>query len=152
MRTLNAYTVPPQKERKAVQEAREAGLRAYVPTEKKTYRGGKKTVTRRVPVAPGYVFAEGKPYEAKHIRNRVGAVDRTAIARLYPRRDVGHKLPALPFEPGDRVTIQRGPFAQFIGTIIGQAGKRGWMVDVKLFGRMIEVAVATHYMRKHEPG
>jgi transcription antitermination factor NusG len=152
MRTLTAYTTPPQKERKAVQEAREAGLRAYVPTEKKTYRGLKRTVTRRVPIAPGYVFAEGKPYEAKHIRTKVGTVERNALARLYPRRDRGHRFPVLPFEAGDRVTIQRGPFAQFIGTIIGHAGKRGWMVEVRMFGREMEVAVATDYMRKHDPG
>lgn len=151
MRTLNAYTVPPQKERKAVQEAREAGLRAYVPTEKKTYRGAKRTVTRRVPVAPGYVFAEGKPYEAKHIRNRVGTVERTAIAKLYPRRDVGH-MPTDPFKPGDPVVIQRGPWASLYGEIVEKRGRRGWWVDVKMFGTVTRTTLAAHYMRKHEPG
>jgi len=150
MRTLNAYTVPPQKERKAVQEAREAGLRAYVPTEKKTYRGAKRTVTRRVPVAPGYVFAEDKPYEAKHIRARVGTVDRTAVAKLYPRRDVGH-MPPDPFKPGEKVSIQTGKFASFNGVIVAKC-RRGWLVDVSIFGRQCRVSMATHGLRKHEPG
>jgi transcription antitermination factor NusG len=150
MRTLNAYTVPPQKERKAVQEAREAGLRAYVPTEKKTYRHGQKTIKRRDPVAPGYVFAEGKPYEAKHIRSRVGAVERTAIARLYPRRDVGH-MPPDPFKAGDQVVVQCGAFASLSGTVVAKC-RRGWLVDVLLFGRLSRVSIATHNMRKHDPG
>lgn len=151
MRTLNAYTVPPQKERKAVQEAREAGLRAYVPTEKKTYRGAKKTVTRRVPVAPGYVFAEGKPYEAKHIRNRVGAVERTAIARLYPRRDVGH-IPEVPFKAKDRVEVTDGPFMGFKGVVVKQNRRRGWDVEIPLLGGKRIVTFAADYLRKYEPG
>jgi len=150
MRTLNAYMTCPQKERKAVKEAREAGLRAYVPTEKKTYRIGQKTIKRRVPVAPGYVFAEGKPYEAKHIRTRVGAVERTAIARLYPRRDVGH-MPPDPFKAGDSVVISCGTFASLPGTVIEKC-RRGWLVDVQLFGRLSRVSIAPHNLRKHDPG
>lgn len=150
MRTLTAYTTPPQKERKAVKEAREAGLRAYVPTEQKSYRVGSKTVRRRVPVAPGYVFAEGKPYEAKHIRTRIGTLERSALAKLYPRRDVGHKPPD-PFKPGDEVRIEKGKFASFPGFVVDKC-RRGWLVDVSLFGRLCRVSMATESMRKHDPG
>ena len=153
MRTLTAYTTPPQKERKAVQEAREAGLRAYVPTEKKTYRAGRagKTIKRRVPIAPGYVFADGKPYEAKHIRTKVGTVERNALARLYPRRDRGHML-AQPFEPKDHVEVIAGAFMGFKGTVIKQNRRRGWDVEIKMLGGNRIVAFGTEYLRKLEPG
>jgi transcription antitermination factor NusG len=151
MTTLNAYRTPPQLERKAAKELREAGIRAYVPTEVRTIRGAR-AVKRRFPVAPGYVFAADKPHDAEHVRACIGSVGRSELARIYPRRDRGHKSPASPFAEGDSVTIQRGPFAQLTGTVSGPAGKRGWMVDVMLFGRPTPVAVAERYMRKHEPG
>lgn len=152
--TLIAYRTPPMMERKAATEARQAGHRAYVPTELKAYKIGStgKTAKRRVPVAPGYVFADGKPCEAKHIKGRIGSVPRSELARIYPRRDRGNVAPVAPFAPEDRVAIQRGPFAKFVGTVLENAGKRGWKVEVTFFGRPIEVVVATAYMRKHDPG
>lgn len=147
--TIIAYRTPPQLERKAADELRAAGYRAYLPTEVKTTRNDRK---RRVAVAPGYVFADGKPHDAKHVRTAVGSVHRSELARIYPRRDRGHMPPVSPFSTGDEVRIQRGPFAMLSGVIIDPAGKRGWHVDVRLFGSTTRAVVATAYMRKHDPG
>ena len=143
MSQLSAYRVPPLHEFKAKRELREAGSRAYLPVE---------TIKKRKqPVARGYIFTDHKPHDAKHVRGKVGSFDRVELIRLYPRRDRGHVLPD-PFAPGDSVLVQRGPFAALNGTVIEKRGKRGWFVDVAIFGKLSRVTVATHYMRKHDPG
>lgn len=151
MTTITAYRTPPQQERKAAQEARDAGYRAYVPTEQvkhKTASG--KTISRRRPVAPGYVFAAGKPAEAEHIRARVGTASRVEVARLYPRRT--RQPVADAFAPGDAVTVDRGHFAALHGTVVEKRGRRGYVVDVVMFGRTLRTTIAGDCMRKHDPG
>jgi len=143
MTTISAYRVPPLQEFRAAKELRQAGHRAYLPTE----RNGK----RKSPVARGYIFATGKPSEAKHVRQRIGDLPRASLIRLYPRRDRGHEAPE-PFKSGDSVLIERGPFAALSGIVVTKRGKRGWLVDVAIFGSKSRCTVATHYMRKHDPG
>jgi transcription antitermination factor NusG len=151
MTTITAYRTPPQQERKAAQEARDAGYRAYVPTEKVKHRTALgKTISRRRPVAPGYVFANGKPAEAEHIRARIGNASRVEVARLYPRRM--RQTVADAFAPGDTVIVDRGPFAALTGTVVGKNGRRGYVVDVQMFGRTLRTPVASDCMRKHDPG
>ncbi len=142
MTTIGAYRVPPLREYKARREIRKARERAYLPTE----RHGK----RKAPVARGYIFATGKPLEAEHVRGKIGDVPRAQLIRLYPRRDAGH-VPLDPFQPGDRVLIERGPFASLIGTVVEKC-KRGWLVDVALFSRVSRVSMKGTNMRKHDPG
>jgi len=98
--TLIAYRTPPQMERKAAQEARESGHRAYLPREASTTAKG----TRRVPTARGYVFAEGRPAEAEHIKNAIGPVSRTELRRLYVRTSKTQRKHA--FAPDDTVHIK----------------------------------------------
>lgn len=119
--TLTAYRVPPQMEFKAAKELRDNGHRAYLPTE----RQGK----RKSPVARGYIFADGKPPEAKHVRQRIGDVQRAALIRLYPRRDRGHEQPE-PFKVGDRVEIKVGHFASMTGTLTKKRGRRQWLISI----------------------
>lgn len=121
MSTITAYRVPPQMEFKAARELRQAGNRAYLPTE----RHGK----RKAPVARGYIFADGKPAEATHVRTAVGLVQRPELIRLYPRRDRGHTAPE-PFKAGDRVEIKVGTFANLIGTLARKRGRRQWLVSI----------------------
>lgn len=126
--TLNIYTTPPQQERKAAKEARQSKFRAAVPTEKKTYRGAHKTISRRVPVARGYVFAEGKPFDAKHIRTNKGAVGRREVFRLNVRSSATQIKHA--FSPGDAVTIKRGKYAAVPGVVAEI--HRGCWYDVRV--------------------
>lgn len=121
MTTLSAYRVPPLQEFRAAKELRQAGHRSYLPTE----RHGK----RKAPVARGYIFATGKPAEAKHVRQRIGDLPRASLIRLYPRRDRGHEAPE-PFKVGDHVEIKVGHFASMTGTLTRKRGRRQWLVSI----------------------
>lgn len=156
MRTLNAYTVPPQKERKAVKELREAGVKAYVPTEPRVYKGpAGRTVRRRVPTLPGYVCADRKPYDAEHVRAKIGTVARTEIARLYVRSSKTQRKHA--FASGERVIIKRGNFADIPGTIIEVHRSGHYVVGVDMFGKLCQVRMRERDIAKaaqirYEPG
>ena len=116
--TLNVYTTPPQQERKAAKEAREAGFKSYVPIESvqaRDHSGRFGKGKRRVPTARGYVFAEGKPFDAKHIRTNKGAADRREVFRLYVRSSATQIRHA--FKPGDDVSIKRGKYASVPGVV-----------------------------------
>ncbi len=148
--TLNVYTTPPQQERKAAKEARQSGFKAAVPTEKKSYRGAHRTVSRRVPVAPGYVFAEGKPYEAKHIRANKGAADRQEVRRLYVRTSVTQRRHA--FAPGDAVKIKRGAYVELPGTIAEIHRAHWYDVRVMMFGKSHIVKLRESDLARAHPG
>ena len=94
--TLIAYRTPPQMERKALAEARDADHRAYLPRER--------IGARNVPTARGYVFAEGKPSDAEHIRNAIGPVSREELRRLYIRTSATQRKHA--YAIGDSVHIK----------------------------------------------
>jgi len=136
---LIAYTTPPQMEHKAQQEARQAGHRAYVPTEPKQYQRGSKSHTRRVPSVRGYVFSEGKPYDAKHLRTAIGTVTRQEITRLYVRSSKTQR--AYPFKRGDQVSIRKGLNAD-VPAIVTQVLRGGrYEVAVTMLGKACRVSV-----------
>ena len=122
MSTTTAYRVPPMMEFRARRELRDAGCKAYLPTE----RNGK----RKAPVARGYIFADRKPADAKHIRQAIGAVPRAQLIRLYPPRDRGHKQEVPGWSAGDRARIEVGPFANLTGTLVRKRGRRQWIVEI----------------------
>ena len=114
--TLIAYRTPPQMERKALAEAREAGHRAYLPRER--------IGARNVPTARGYVFAESKPADAYHIKNAIGPVSREELRRLYIRTSATQRRHA--FAPGDRVISASG----YPGTVRRVHGSGRYDVEV----------------------
>lgn len=141
--TITAFRVPPQQEFKAAKELRDNGHRAYLPTE----RQGK----RKAPVARGYIFATGKPPEAKHVRQRIGDLPRASLIRLYPRRDRGHEAPD-PFKVGDRVRLKYevpGEGRPLLnGVLLKKRGRRQWLVDIS--GR--QVCAQTTSLIRIDPG
>lgn len=118
--TLIAYRTPPQMERKAAKEAREAGHRAYLPREARETKAG----ARRVPTARGYLFAEGKPADAEHIRNAIGPVSRSELRRLYIRTSKSQRKHA--FATGDKVVSASG----YPGTVRRVHGSGRYDVEV----------------------
>lgn len=146
MTTLIAYRTPPQMERKAAKEARAAGHRAYVPTET--------TGTRRVPTARGYLFADGKPHDAKHIKNAIGTVARRDLHGLYIRTSKTQRKRL--FEVGDTGWIVRGQ-ARVKAQIV-KADRSGWYkIATELFGktclvRMREQDLAKDWQIIYDPG
>lgn len=143
---LNVYATPPQLERKAAAEIREAGIKAYLPMEvisggRKLSNGQVRPYNRRVPVARSYVFAETKPPFAEHVKARVGPkegglkISRGELAGLYKtaRRPAG-KRRERKFVVGEQISIKVGPLANLSGTIVEDRG-RFYRVAVELFGK-----------------
>lgn len=144
--TLIAYRTPPQMERKAAQEAREAGHRAYLPREPRQTTKG----VRRVPTARGYVFAEGKPSDAEHIKGAIGPVSRAELRRLYIRTSKTQRTHK--FSPGDQVSVKRGRDADLAATVT-EIIRAGWYkVSVQLFGRSHEIKIRESDIALMHPG
>jgi len=144
--TLIAYRTPPQMERKAAAEAREAGHRAYLPRVARTTKTG----ARRVPTARGYVFAEGKPADAEHIKNAIGPVSRTELRRLYVRTSKTQRKHA--FAPGDQVSVKRGRDVDLAATVV-EVIRSGWyLVRVSLFGRTHDIKIKESDLTRMHPG
>lgn len=144
--TLIAYRTPPQMERKAAQEAREAGHRAYLPREPRPTKTG----VRRVPTARGYVFAEGKPADAEHIRNAIGPVSRTELRRLYVRTSATQRTHK--FAPGDQVSVRRGRDADLAATVT-EVIRAGWYkVRVAMFGKSHDIKIRESDLARLHPG
>ncbi len=117
MTTLSAYRVPPLCERKAAQELREHGVRAYVPRDRND--------RRRSPIARGYVFTTSKPAFAKHVRSKVGDCERSEVLRLCPklRRQARQ---GNPFRPGD--TAIKGEITVRVASVSGRACRIEWIM------------------------
>jgi transcription antitermination factor NusG len=140
--TLIAYRTPPQMERKALAEAREAGHRAYLPRER--------IGARNVPTARGYVFCEGKPADADHIKNAIGPVSRTELRRLYVRSSVTQRRHK--FSPGDQVSVKRGRDADLAATVV-EVIRSGWYrVRVSMFGKTHEIKIKESDLARLHPG
>ena len=138
--TLIAYRTPPLQEFRARRELREAGHKAYLPTDR--------AAKRKTPIARGYVFATGKPADAKHVRGAVGPVPPVQLLRLYTRRDRGHEPKAAAWSIGGRATITVGKHASMTCTLIRKRGRRQWIADVE--GKPI--CVQTDRLVRIDPG
>lgn len=149
--TLIAYRTPPQSERKAAQEAREAGHRAYLPREPRQTTKG----VRRVPTARGYVFCEGKPSDAEHIKGAIGPVSRTELRRLYVRTSKTQRKHK--FSVGQKVTVAKGQ-GVFVPAVVCEILGRGWYsIGVEMMGKLCqskkhEKDIATDPQIRYEPG
>lgn len=144
--TLIAYRTPPQMERKAAQEAREAGHRAYLPREARETKAG----ARRVPTARGYVFAEGKPADAEHIRTAIGPVSRSELRRLYIRTSATQRRHT--YAPGDAVSIKRGPHTSVTGTVVEIHRAHWYDVRVTMLGKSHVVKLRESDLVRMHPG
>lgn len=133
---LLAIMSKPAARAKFREELRRAGSRIY---------GDRHRVTREPTPGP-YTFTDCLPAFTKHALGVLGEVARRDVRPLYGRRDGGHE-PQEPFAAGDKVLIQRGPFASFRGVVVGKRSKRGWWVDVSIFGRLSRCTLATQYLR-----
>jgi ribosomal protein L21E len=157
---LNAYATPPQLERKAAKEIREAGIRAYLPME--TISGGRKLsngqvrpYNRKVPIVRSCVFAEAKPPFAEHVKGRIGpkqgnlGVSRGDIAGLYKTARAREFKPkrVRKFVVGDQISIKVGPLANLSGTVIEDRG-RFYRVAVSMFGKTHTQAFSEIHLEK----
>jgi len=122
MTALYVYRTKSQCEQKAQKELREAGVKAYVPTEKRCW--GKSE--RRVPTARQYVFtASLKPHDAEHVGQQVpGVAAPHELRRLYIRTSTTQRRHA--FATGDKVVSASG----YPGTVRRVIGGGRYDVEV----------------------
>ena len=151
---LTIYTTPPQREKKAQAECRRERIKAYLPLAKVRRRtANRKEITASKPVAPGYVMAERKPYEAQYLRQAIGPISKPEMSSLYSHARTRPSKPAQAFKDGDAVRIKVGTFANVIGKIIRHKGRQTYLVEVQMFGKSHPVALHELHMAKQiDPG
>lgn len=137
--TISIYVTPPQKERKAAEECRRARIKAYLPLAK--------VRNRKAPLTPGYVYAEAKPYDAKHLRQRLGSVPRADVSRLWAHCRVRTpSRPENPYKAGDQVIIAKGSFAEVRAKVI-EIRSRTCIVAFDLLGKTHQQAMTYMQLR-----
>jgi hypothetical protein len=152
MATLNVYTTKPLREAKAAQELREAGVRAYVPSEPRQWGRNR----RYVPTGRQYVFAKGeKPYDAEHVGKRLGTATPEEVRRMYVRSSKTQRRHA--FAVGDKVIIRKGHNAEVMAVICEILGRGWYSIGVDMFGKFCtskkhERDLADPKQIRYEPG
>lgn len=137
--TLFVYTVPPQQERKAAEECRRARIKAYLPRSviKKAKR----------PITPCYIYAEGKPIEAKHVRRRLGTVSRADVSRLQAfARLRPAKRQENPFKRGDIVIRSIGNGVEVTATVL-EVRSRICIIAYEMISKTHQQAIAYDQLR-----
>ena len=152
----------PNSHRVAQRNLARQGFAVFLPLQEETKRARGRFVTRMRPLFPGYLFValdiRQGPWRA--VNSTLGItrlvslggtptpVPDDLVEQLRLRCDPGGKLlPPQSFEPGDRVTFARGPFANFVATIESLAPDRRVWVLLELMGQQTRVAVQADQIR-----
>ena len=113
---------------------------------------------RTVPFLPGYIFIRvvwcAPCWEAlsslKGVTGVIGGAERPAVVpdskMLKLRADVEHDPEAIKammreFNPGDRVSVDDGPFASFPGEVVSVDDRGRALIEVMLLGRAVSVGL-----------
>ena len=139
------------------------GFACFQPMARATERRGAQFRPVSRPLFPGYVFVAFDPARApwRKINSTAGVarllslgnvpqeVPRGLVAELRARLDAeGHVILADNVEVGDRVEIQSGPFAGFLGEVARLAPEARAHLLVDLMGRQARVTAQLAELRK----
>lgn len=130
----SAFRTSPQKEFKAEDELRRAGIDAIVPIMHVRRRYGKSRVWVREKVMPGYVLSRGHLPMAEHVKRKVGTITTAEfchLARVQARSAAETEESPQGFNVGDEAiaTINGGTAAVVIrsinrrGVVVGEVLK-----------------------------
>jgi transcriptional antiterminator RfaH len=138
------------------------GFKTFLPLEEETRRRNGKFSTALRPVFPGYIFvafevAHGlwRAVNSTHGVTRLvsfgkepAVVPPDLVSQLLQRCDAkGKMLPPKLIEPGDRVTLTKGPFANFAAVVEKiEPEQRVWVL-MEIMGGHTRVAVAAGQLR-----
>lgn len=144
---LTLHRTAPQQERKARDEARRAGVKAYVPQETRYRRrhanSKAKAVPYQAPIAPGYIATAGHVRDAFYIRQTIGKMKRGSLSALYraardevlSQRAAKRKSKEPPkFDRGEPVIITKGAFENIPAVVMAVKGSVATL-SVEIFGR-----------------
>ena len=146
VRKLNWYLIQtkPNAHSKACDHLKRQGFKVFLPTISTTKKKGDKFVNKLSPLFPGYLFL-GMPsdnftwrainatrgvYRAVTLDGKYRALDSQIISAIQLRcdkRDVIQDIDKI--KAGDRVKIEKGPFAEFICKVDRiEDNKRVWVL------------------------
>lgn len=138
------------------------GLRTFLPLEEQTRQRYGKIVTVLKPLFPGYIFVAFDTAKGgwRAINATLGItrlvsfgkdpapVPLDLISQLMMRCDrSGKLLPPKLLQPGDQVTLTKGPLANFVAEVETIAPDRRVWVLMKIMGAQTRVAVGAEQLR-----
>lgn len=138
------------------------GFRTFLPMQDETRRAHGKFITRMRPLFPGYIFVALDPtkggWSAVNSTNGIsrlvslGAeptpVHGGLVSEIMQRCDHdGKLLPQQHFRHGDRVTVSKGPFTDFVATIESVSPDRRVYVLIELMGAQTRVKLKAEHLR-----
>ena len=152
--------IKPNSDRIAERHLTQQGFPVFLPRVEETRRAAGRFVNREVPLFAGYVFVALDPggggwcsvNATRGITRLVSFGDRPAavpddlVEGLRARCDGAGLLQ--PAEPGDRVALTRGPFAEFVGTVETITPDRRVWVLLDLLGGRTRVATDPDNLRQ----
>ena len=155
-RWLVAMTQP-HREAVAIAHLQRQKFQVYCPMVRKRIRHARRTMDVNRPLFPGYVFIAA---EAKKRWQAIGStvglrtlircgdapgyLDGTFVDALRERETDGVVVkPLSPFQPGQRVSITYGPFANLIGEIVAMRDNERVMILLRLMGQEVKTLIGT---------
>ncbi len=138
------------------------GFNTFLPLEEETRQRNGKFITAMRPLFPGYIFvafdvARGlwRTVNSTYGITRLVSfgkeptpVPRDLVSHLMLRCDAkGKVMPPQSLEPGDQVTLTKGPFANFIAEVEQIAPDRRVWVLMEIMGGQTRVAVEPDQLR-----
>ena len=141
-----ALRVRPKHEKTAATGLKRLGLDEYVPLTKVRRRWSDRVKELDMPLFPGYIFCSFTYPERLRVLNSpgvqsiVGGLDDSEIEALRILIATGKPLAHLPFlHLGERVLIERGPFAGIRGVVLRKESAWRVIVSVEALDRSIAV-------------
>ncbi len=138
------------------------GFRVFAPSEEITKVVNSKFVTKEQPMFPGYVFVAFDVAQGgwRAINSTQGVtrlvsfgskpsqVPRPIMTQLLERCDeAGKLLPEPEFQPGDKVAVTHGAFANFVAEVSALAPERRIWVLLDIMGGKTRVSVPKDALR-----
>lgn len=149
-------------EKKAAALLEKAGYATFLPLNKtlKQWSDRKKWV--EIPLFPGYIFVHCTHLQISHISSVPGIVGPLRLAGKYgslSEQEVENIkqiiLSGNPLEtesmnliPGDPVMIDYGPLQGIKGTVLDQAGKQYFYVQIETLNQFIKIKIASGALKK----
>jgi len=150
-----ALQVRPKQERSAALHVSRLGLDEYVPLARVRRQWSDRVKQLDAPLFPGYIFARFSYADRLRVLNspgvqmQVGAVDDAEIDAVRTLVASGRPLAHLPFlRIGERVTIERGPFAGIRGVVLREETAWRVVVSVEALGRSLAVELDREVLEK----
>ena len=148
----------PNAHHKAVKNLNRQGFETFLPLHDTTLRKLSRFINTSKPLFPGYMFVKFDQTKSEwyKINNTYGvsrlvtfssilkSIPTSFVDSLMKRYDLSGKLlPVKELEKGDKVTILKGPFANFIATVeTYEAEQRIWIL-MDLMGRKTKIQTSS---------